>query len=410
MIQLVIAASISAAACNAPPGAEAIWSNPQTRVLVIGEVHGTVEIPELAGSLLCAAGTPNKPAILAIEADPRDGQAQVDAYSRSAGTAEDRAKLLAAPMWKDRWARMSEAVLNLVETARQLGSPVVLFDQPTATGPTNEAREKAMAAAWLRASQRGRVVVLTATGHADHTAYDDFDPPVTSAIRNLPAGLAVSIAAFAFKGQSWRCPRDSTPATASSCGPQPLSGGADLGDRVIKMGGSYRTGFDGVFSTGKAFTASPPAALAGQVLPTKTAMVVSSKTAHPIVSSAPPPADHCAALKAESERLRKEIQADMASISSMSRDGMRKGMAASRAVGVASRIAGMVAPGIGAIIGGGISTAMSAAQRAQMQAVTDKAHSMVEKQTAMAQRISDVETEYSESCGPLPEPGSQPAG
>jgi hypothetical protein len=112
---------------------------------------------------------------------------------------------------------------------------------------------------------------------------------------------------------------------------------------------------------------------------------------------------HCLSLKDESQRLRKEIQTDMADISSMSRDGMRKGMAASRAVGMASRIAGMIAPGIGGIIGGGISTAMSAAQRAQMQAVTDKAHSMVERQAGMAQRISDVETEYLESCGSLPD-------
>lgn len=256
---LMLTAAVAASNCNAPTGAERLWSDPVTRVLMLGEVHGTNEIPALAEELLCVAGSDGRRATLAIEADPADGQAAIMRYLRSRGRRADQLALRRAPMWRDRHGRGSEAVLRLVERARRLGARVVLFDPVEArSGPTDDAREQAMADVLLRAAQHGRVVALTGMGHADREGFVSLKPMVRSAVMRLPARISVTLGPAAFGGEVWLCRRAED--GADDCGPNTIRRRGVMGRRSIRIAPGERADFDGTYSVGGDFTTSPPAA------------------------------------------------------------------------------------------------------------------------------------------------------
>lgn len=255
LVELALAA-VAAAPCGGVDGGQALLARPEARIVMVGEVHGTAEAPAVAGSLLCEARRKG-PAILALEAAPMDGQAEIDRYLASAGRPADREALRAAPMWADANARASEAVLELVETARKAGAPVVLFDTtPARTGGTDGPREQGMAHALARAAAAGQVVALTGLGHADRTSFTSV--PVPSAIRWLPPESVVSLAPIVSGGEMWGC-RPATPGAAPECKPQPLPVRRPVSPRAVMLDPSVREGFDGGYSVGGLFTASPPA-------------------------------------------------------------------------------------------------------------------------------------------------------
>lgn len=256
LLELALAAAAVTTPCQGIAGAPALLARPQARIVMVGEVHGTAEAPAIAGSLLCEARKIG-PAVLALEAAPKDGQAAIDRYLGSAGTPADREALRAAPMWADANARGSEAVLQLVETARKAGAAVVLFDTtPARTGGTDGPREQAMAQALAKAAGGGRVVALTGLGHADRTSFTSV--PAPSAIRWLPPGSVTSLAPIVSGGEMWGC-RSETPGAAPSCKPQPLPVRRPVSPRAVMIDAAVREGFDGGYSVGGPFTASPPA-------------------------------------------------------------------------------------------------------------------------------------------------------
>jgi len=246
---LALAAAID---CQTIDGADALWARPQTRIVMVGEVHGTQEAPAVAGSILCASHRAGRPATLALEAAPADGQAQIDTYLASEGSEADRTALRTAAMWADPFARSSEAVLDLVETARRLKARVVLFDvtRPR-SGPTDGEREQGMAGALAQAAEGGRVVALTGLGHADRTGFTSLK--VASAIMRLPPETTVALAPIVSGGEAWGC-RGTPPA----CKGQPLPVRRPVGPRAIALDPTVREGFDGGYSVGGPFTASPP--------------------------------------------------------------------------------------------------------------------------------------------------------
>lgn len=248
---LALAAALN---CETIPAAEALWARPETRIVLVGEVHGTRETPAVVASILCASHRTGKPAVLALEAAPDRGQAEIDAYLASAGSEADRMALRRAAMWSDPHARGSEAVLDLVETARRLKAPVMLFDVvPPRSGPTDGEREQGMAGALAQAAAGGRVVALTGLGHADRTGFTSLK--VASAIMRLPPASTVALAPIVSGGEAWGC-RGTPPV----CKGQPLPVRRPVSPRTIVLDPGVREGFDGGYSVGAPFTASPPAA------------------------------------------------------------------------------------------------------------------------------------------------------
>lgn len=111
------------------------------RLLLLGELHGTVESPGLLADLL--RGQPAKrPVRLGLEW-PVELQSKVDAYFRSQGTAGDRATFAAGRDWAYYDGRMSQAWLALIDTLRDLrrqGRDVQVFTmEPTYGTPADVA-------------------------------------------------------------------------------------------------------------------------------------------------------------------------------------------------------------------------------------------------------------------------------
>ncbi|MGV6492816.1 hypothetical protein ACTUVK_003020 [Stenotrophomonas rhizophila] len=92
-------------------------------LVLVGELHGTVETPALVGELACAAAADATPVTVALEMDPTE-QARIDAYLASAGTAADRSALLAGRFWTRTMqdGRSSVAMAALIERLRSLRS------------------------------------------------------------------------------------------------------------------------------------------------------------------------------------------------------------------------------------------------------------------------------------------------
>ena len=93
----------------------------KTRVLVIGEMHGSNEYPAFAKSVVCQLLAANKPVILGLEI-PENEQVAINHYLQSSGTAEDRRALQKGKFWQRKLqdGRSSVAMFGLIDAVRKL--------------------------------------------------------------------------------------------------------------------------------------------------------------------------------------------------------------------------------------------------------------------------------------------------
>lgn len=91
------------------------------QIVLVGEVHGTKEMPEFTSGLVCSLLKDGRSVILAVERFAEE-QEHLQRYIESEGTAADRSALLGVHMWASRWqdGRSSEAMFALVEDIRRL--------------------------------------------------------------------------------------------------------------------------------------------------------------------------------------------------------------------------------------------------------------------------------------------------
>ncbi|WP_342378842.1 hypothetical protein NVS55_05490 [Myxococcus stipitatus] len=118
-------------------------------VLLLGELHGTEEVPRFVAQSACQALVAGIPVTVGLEL-PLENQTRVDAFLESQGSEDDWLKLMESPFWRSPYpdGRGSEAMANLLEQlrllrARGLDVEVFVFDHPKANG---QEREDAMAA------------------------------------------------------------------------------------------------------------------------------------------------------------------------------------------------------------------------------------------------------------------------
>lgn len=197
--------------------------------VVIGELHGTRELPAAIGALACSAAKTHA-VVVGLEIW-RTEQARLDAYLASDGGPAARRELLAGGFWtRDvQDGRSSEAMAALIEslrTWRAAGARIrlVAFDVASATGQA--ARERAMADALIDARTANRdaaLLVLVGNLHA-RLAGGAITWMAQYLSRAIPA-LATFDAAYA-SGSAWVC--DST-----GCGEKPIRGTDDRGPRRI---------------------------------------------------------------------------------------------------------------------------------------------------------------------------------
>ncbi|QCU72313.1 calcium-binding protein [Luteimonas yindakuii] len=146
------------------------------RLIVIGELHGTVEVPALVQAL-ARHYVRGGPVLVALEVHATE-HARIRAYLGSDGGDEALHALREGPFWsvsiERNDGRRTRAMLDLIDTARRLHGEghsiaVVPFD-PARSGKAHPSRDRGMATI-LRAGfealpDTGRMLVLTGNRHA----------------------------------------------------------------------------------------------------------------------------------------------------------------------------------------------------------------------------------------------------
>lgn len=252
----LIAAAILAGAGSCPPidGAAALFDD-KVRTVWVGETHGTAEEPELFGDLVCLAAT-TRPVIVALERGVEE-QPLWDAYLASDGGPAARAAFLTAHSWT--WelqdGRSSQAMLALADRlrlARRAGAikgvKLILVG-----GASPAAYEQAMSQAVQDAHDADpRTLVLAFSGNFHAKRGDNIRAGETYALaaKALPPGETVLVLIRGGPGTAWNCQKD--------CGENPRGGPSGQARRIEFA--DPPAGYDAVAFTGRASTASPPAA------------------------------------------------------------------------------------------------------------------------------------------------------
>lgn len=214
------------------------------RLVLIGEMHGTREVPQLAAALV-ARYSKTQPVVLGLELG-RNGHAAIATYLRSGGSPADRQVLrdqqfLYAPPGRSD-GRRNESVIDLIEALRQLreaGRDVAIlpFDVSASTDGA-EARDRRMAH-YLRKSiealPHGRLIVVTGNVHAMKARPDvpdaaKFQTPMGSYLLDLDP-YAINVDARI--GYFWAC--------MPACGEQPVS---PFATESGPSSGPFRNSFD----------------------------------------------------------------------------------------------------------------------------------------------------------------------
>lgn len=264
LLAIVLAATLpdratGAAGSEAPPPAASAIADLMARhsPVILGEIHGTAEVPALVGAVLAERVAGGEPVTLALEI-PDSHQAALDAWLDDPQGGDAGTALAGHRFWSFEDGRSSVAMLGLLEQVRRWrrsGAPVGLlaFDvpEPVATGAV---RERHMADRLRQAlAQPGAAPMLVLTGnlHARRKVGNPFDPAVELMawhLRDLPA---LSLDVRARGGSAWVCiPECGTHGLAA---PDPVPAtGLRLLDRPSA------NGYDGEVVLER-FTASPPA-------------------------------------------------------------------------------------------------------------------------------------------------------
>lgn len=238
-------------------------------VLLVGEMHGTTQVPEVVGRIAChAARAPEAEVILGLEL-PSDEQPAVDAYLASDGGEAAVASLLAAPhfaseMKDGRSSQAMQALLEAVRGWRAAGAPieVLCFDVAANAAKTAAERDAGMARTLLAARRaRAGSTLVTLSGNVHNRTvpgvpWDAAFVPMGVHVREAIPQL-VSLDFRSAGGTFWACM--GTPSGESQCGVA-HSQGEDRGAEPFAELHAARDdkGFDGVLYVGPT-TASEPA-------------------------------------------------------------------------------------------------------------------------------------------------------
>lgn len=242
------------------------------RILLFGEMHGTRELPQAFGEVVCQAAR-TAPVVVGLE-HPGSEAGRLAAVVGAAGSPEaTTAVLRASPYWtsKYQYGATSEAMMALLArlaALRSAGMPieVFVFDvEQAAQGPDRDERMAANIARMARAHPGAQLLILTGNYHARTARGTPWDPSARFTAGFLrSAGFDVVGLDFAGEGEAWACMAPDHDAVAQVerqiCGPTrvrsdrpPLAGG---GFTVLEAPTSE--GFAGLWGV-RSLTPSPPA-------------------------------------------------------------------------------------------------------------------------------------------------------
>jgi hypothetical protein len=227
--------------------------------ILLGEVHGTREVPAFVGRLVTQLAA-DRPVIVGLEIPPEE-LPSLSPYLASDGGAQARDAALRDPFWQAQFqdGRRSVAMFELIEAMRVLRArgarvDIVCFDlSRSASADREEGMARNLLAA-RKAQPDATLVAFSGNLHTRRTHSPRFGNRDWMAMRLASAGVAfVTLDARYADGSAWNC-RGSTP---GDCGPHEASGRGD--ERGIRLERSEDGAYDGWFGLGPV-TASPPAA------------------------------------------------------------------------------------------------------------------------------------------------------
>jgi hypothetical protein len=230
-------------------------------LVMLGELHGTQQIPAFVADLACQGAVRELAVRVGLEI-PRSEDEALAAYLTGSGAAADRAALLDAEHWQrpDQDGRSSEAILALIDRVRALrqgGLDVDLFAFDASSWADWNERDAAMAARILgRATAEPEALVLTLSGNLHNRTVQGlpWDPnavPMGVLVqRARPDGISLDVRHAG--GTAWICQQE-------GCGVARLAGGAaGTGRRIELRAEPDELGQHGTFSVGP-LEAAPPA-------------------------------------------------------------------------------------------------------------------------------------------------------
>lgn len=242
--------------CTAVDGADELLE--AGTVVLLGELHGTQQIPSAAGDLVCAALERGLDVTVALEI-PQSENERIQAYLDGAGSSEDRQRLLDGEFWNrnDQDGRSSRAMFDLIERLRELRAKtqavqVLLIDNELVPD-----RDVFMAQ-WLSLAipEAPTRFYLALTGNV-HSRLVAPEGRVTMGARLhelRPQINVVALQATYAAGTAWVCTRDGCGVIDIAVdvrGPTSQVRGIELFERISKAG------FSGTYHVG-AIDASPP--------------------------------------------------------------------------------------------------------------------------------------------------------
>ena len=200
--------------------AELMKKAEKSRFILVGEMHGTREVPALVADLAERWSKPReengvKPALVVALEYPRSEAADLNAYFHSDGGPEAKKRLLDSPLWSRSYqdGRSSEAMFDLIEGVRALahnGRKVKLapFDQNAKQAKLDASRDKSMAhnlRAIVKANPSARVLALTGNYHARKSVGAPWNAKHRFMGNYLKDLAPYSIDVSAMRGSYWGC-------------------------------------------------------------------------------------------------------------------------------------------------------------------------------------------------------------
>ncbi len=238
-------------------------------VVMLGELHGTQQVPHFIAQSVCQAAVQGIPVTVGLEI-PDVNQERLQTFVASEGKEHDWAKLMESPFWRSPYpdGRNSDAVAYLLESLRKLRSQgldvaVFAYDRPPLEG---DAREEAMANTVLEMAGRSRdraVLVVSGNLHPRQSKglpwNPDYRPMGLRVADVLPNVYSLDIAYDS--GTAWVCAVGAD--QKLDCGVKPTKG-KDNGPRyfVHLFDSGKKQGYHGIFYVGPV-TASLPAIYQG---------------------------------------------------------------------------------------------------------------------------------------------------
>ncbi len=215
------------------------------RVLLVGEIHGTAQTPAIVASLASRMAVAERPLIIGLEL-PATLQRPLQQFLASAGTTDDRKKLLADPFWQRDYqdGRSSVAMFELVESLRVLDLKrdiqVLAFDVPQDAGLGGAVRDQRMAetiTAALEATPKARALILAGNFHTRIQASAPWDEKHRFMGHYLTGFDPYSIEIIGIAGSAWICTGNEVDSCKARETPSnTLEAGLELGDEINERG------------------------------------------------------------------------------------------------------------------------------------------------------------------------------